>query len=190
MIYEPTPRTRSIILDQPGGLLIRIPSHGHWSVMLFLLLWLCGWLLGEVSAIRALLEPESTAAGSFLLLWLAGWTLGGGFAIYCLAWMAFGEEVVRLKADSLSIKRDIWGLGKVRAFRLSEIRRLRVSPQPAPPTGRPAKIRTPWDASHLGQVAFDYGASTIRFGSSIDEAEALILVERLRERHPSMCGET
>jgi hypothetical protein len=35
-----------------------------------------------------------------------------------------------------------------------------------------------------GRIAFDYGAKTVHFASAVDEAEAKLLIERLRARHP------
>ena len=34
-----------------------------------------------------------------------------------------------------------------------------------------------------GVIAFDYGARTVRLGSSLDEAEALLIVRELKAAH-------
>jgi aryl sulfotransferase len=60
---------------------------------------------------------------------------------------------------------------------------LRVSPQPS---GARWSQRT-W-GSWGGTLAFDTGASTIRFGAALEEAEAAAIARRLVERHPGLAA--
>lgn len=47
----------------------------------FLLVWLCMWAFGWVSAFHTITVGS---AKPFVILWLVGWTLGGGWALYML----------------------------------------------------------------------------------------------------------
>jgi hypothetical protein len=64
---------------------------------MFLAVWLCGWLWGELAAIRTLL-----------------WGLGG-------------KEFISVDNFALKLKRDVFGYGSTREFYLREAKRLRVS---------------------------------------------------------------
>ncbi len=51
---------------------------------LFLLFWLGGWLVGEISAINQLVNGNNEKNSLFILFWLGGWTIGGIFAAKAL----------------------------------------------------------------------------------------------------------
>jgi len=69
--------------DTSGGFLrIVIPAKRIRFVLLFLIAWLGGWLIGEV----AFLTQLPGASAPILLFWLAGWTLGGALALTYVAW--------------------------------------------------------------------------------------------------------
>jgi hypothetical protein len=185
MSFEPLPAPRSIILEQPDGLLIRIPSKRYWFAIAFMIFWLCGWAFGELAAITSLVgffRSGESPPDLFLFVWLAGWTLGGAFAVLVVAWMLVGEELIQLRSGSLAIKRNLWGLGKVHEYDLAQVRNLRVVHPER--TRRSNELDTPWANPGRGVIAFDYGARTITFGTSIDEAEGHMLVDRLRQRYP------
>jgi hypothetical protein len=115
----------------------------------------------------------------FLIFWLLGWTAGGVFALYALLWLAVGKEIVSLRPGSLTIKLAVLGVGLTREYDLAHIKNLRVSPEPANPFG--------WSMSFWGigggLIAFDYGAKTVRFAASIEEAEASQIVSDLEALH-------
>ena len=68
------------------------PSGGTFRYLIvgFLLLWLCGWLVGFVTVGRALLAGKEDTG--FLAVWLVGWTLGGVFAMV-LIYLLFRPQV-------------------------------------------------------------------------------------------------
>jgi hypothetical protein len=172
MDFEPASKTRSRIHDGPEGLVIEIPSRLHVFTALFLTAWLGGWAVGELTAGSSLLSFDFRSPGSwFMLFWLLGWTLGGAFAAFQVLWMIGGQERVTLRPDALVLKKN-----------LSLVSRLRVGEETSGSLLRRQAWQTPGPKTS-GLVAFDYGARTIRFGESIDEAEARILVDRLKQRH-------
>ena len=150
--------------------------------MLFLPIWLVVWLFGEVSVIGQLVSGNPNGgASAFLLFWLAGWTIGGAFAIGTTLWMYFGKERILLTTTTLGIRREALGIGRSREYELSQVRNLRVSPRSFNMFNSGNSMR----ALGLGggNIAFDHGAATIRFGAGIDEAEAALIATDLESRH-------
>ena len=110
------------------------------------------------------------------------WTAGGAFAMLAVAWSLAGREVVTLNPAALVIAHRVLSMGRVREYAVQEISNLRVTPQAYDPFDFRSSMRL-WGLGG-GPIAFDYGAATIRFGGSIEEAEAAVLVRRLVERQP------
>lgn len=184
MEFEPLAKTRTKIHRNPDGLLLVIPSKANWFAAVFLTAWLGGWFVGEISAIRALLNMGEGVGGSlFLVFWLIGWTVGGGFAAYSLLWMLVGQERVVVRSDSLSITRGLLTLGRTRSYDANQVRNLRA----ASPAGEISQLARSWQLSGQragGVIAFDYGARSVTFGSSIDEAEGRFLISVMNEWFP------
>jgi len=86
-----------------------------------------------------------------------------------LLMMLFGREVVRAQPGSVELFTGLPLLGLGAAYEVSKMRNLRFE-RPPPKSGRS------WRAGHL---AFDYGANTVRFGSSLDGNSALALSHRI-----------
>ncbi len=175
------PQPRSRISDTIEGLEIVIPAQRRLLVSVFLLLWLGGWAYGEVSVINEMLESPDPEP--MLLFWLAAWTLAGLFVVALLAWSLAGREVVRVTPSAVRITRRAFGIGRTKSYDAMQIRDLRVSPakiaSSRPRAGRRAPRR------EAGGIEFDYGASTVKFGSGLDENEAQQIVDRIRPRLPS-----
>ena len=131
--------------------------------------------MGEVSALRELAKPPHTQW--FLVFWLIGWTIGGCCAILAWLWMAFGKEVVTLGSGQLSVEQRILGVTRKREFDTAHITNLRVVAGLA----ESAVVGTRTSA-RSGAIAFDYGSKTFRFGASLDESEASVVVAELRQR--------
>ena len=101
---------------------------------------------------------------------LGFWAVCGVY-FYVLLWMVAGREIVTLRPDVLTVKRDILGFGRLREYDLARATNLHVV------------SGTDGDGRFL---AFDYGAETVRFagsedsGPSVDEAEAQQIVHELK----------
>ena len=177
-----TPPTRRSSLRREGNRLeISIPAKRNIFLLLFLSVWLVGWCLGEVFAVRALLEQDD-APNLFLGVWLLGWTVGGAAALSACLWMLKGREVIGLHGDALAIRHDLLGLGRTREYDLQHIMNLRVAPNTWNPYDWSAGMQF-WGIGG-GLIAFDYGSRTVRVGNSIDEAEARQIVQDLKLQHP------
>ena len=165
---------RAKIIDLGDRVMIEIPTRpkgcAQWGIWLFVFLfltgWLVGWAAGEIFVLRGLSLLLRSEGPLRLVIWLIGWTAGGIFFICvwaALLLMLVGREIIMVSPMSLDIV--IRPIGRLRRYRLSEISNLQVL-----------------EEGRAGVIAFDYGASTVRFGLTIDPAEAWQIVTLLRER--------
>jgi len=190
MAFVEPPKGRAKITELGDKVMIEIPMRpkgfvewGGWSfIFLFLTGWLIGWAVGEIFALRQLgLLPQSerwtlqdSSSPSFLTGWLILWTAGGilaGYAWLRLITMLVGREVITVSPVSLDIVTR--PIGRLRRYWLTEIKNLRVLE---------SREETEGIISTRSVIAFDYGASNIRFGLCIDPAEARQIVALLKER--------
>lgn len=158
-------------------------------MLLFMCVWLCGWVFGEIHAIRELLSPSEKTPQLFLMVWLAGWTLGGAFALGTVVWQFAGREVITVSSAELEHRVEAFGVGRTRTYRLSEVKNLRATDYSANPFTNQATWFPPVTGSGYGPVAFDYGARTMRLAPALEEAEAKLLVSKLSPRLPRRLGE-
>jgi len=180
---EPS-QARFVVTEEPGAVRVTIPVNRTWSLILFVGFWLCGWAFGEFFSIYQLLAGkwESALSRLFTIAWLGAWTVAGAYIISTWLWGLAGREVILLRPDSLTLRRKVFGMGRSDEFDPRQIRKLRVPPLPfdarKSPFGRDSWF---WKS---GSIAFDYGASTHRFGFNLDEAEAKLLLEAIKKRLP------
>lgn len=172
---------RATITGGPEGLEIIIPARRHVLVLLFLGVWLVGWLMGEMTVGAQLFSRRPNGPAAILLIWLIFWTLGGGFAAYLWLWMLVGKERILIGTSMLQMKRDVLGLGRTRRYELYKIRNLRVALPPSGP--RDAGVALRFAGLVGGLIAFEHEGKTIRFGAAVDEAEARMIVERMKQRY-------
>jgi len=172
---------RATLEETPQGLQVIIPAKRNLLTTLFLGFWLCGWAMGEIMVPVAFFRGDvDPGAMLFVIAWLAIWTIGGGVAFYVFFWQIAGHERVLLTPSSLSIKREVFGVGRTREYLLTHLRNLRVSP----PNFNPFDFRAGLQFWGIGggPITFDHGAATIRFGAGLEESEARSVVEQLRSR--------
>jgi hypothetical protein len=164
---------------------LSIPTKRNPFILLFLSAWLVGWAVGWVSAASQLASPAAKGPPDlFLVPWLTIWSLGGVFAIWAFAWLVAGREVVTLRPHELVVSRKALGLGRIRQYDVAHVANLRVAPDGYNPFDFRSRMRF-WGIGG-GPIAFDYGASTVRFGASVEEGEAGQLIKALVERQPSL----
>lgn len=150
---------------------------------MFYPVWLLVWGFVASFVIFQVLPGKISAPGMppfFLFLWLTAWIAGGVLVLLSFLWITFGMEEVRVTSEELVLERRVFGLRWVRSFNRADISRLRVSPNPPPPwwqQNNGEQFINPFE--NKGNLAFDYGAKTYRFGRGIDEAEAFTIQDRL-----------
>jgi hypothetical protein len=128
---------------------LRPPGFERAFGSAFMLVWLCGWALGEFFALWLLVrgaialvtgappdpgrEPlapgPAIAAGVFLLAWLAIWTLGGIAAISELLRMMWGEDRLTIQGGRLIVEHIRGPFRSTREFTRDGIRRIVLLPR-------------------------------------------------------------
>jgi hypothetical protein len=113
----------------------------------------------------------ATGAGFFVAFW----------SLRELWWAFAGQEVVSISAQGIRVQAVNLLLSRSRVFRAAHIRSLRNAPRRFRSEQRLGWLRQPGD---FGELAFDYGAATYRFGGGLDPTEAADLCQRLLAEFP------
>lgn len=186
MVRVSPPRDRSVVADTAEGVVVSTPARKNWFILIFMPVWLIGWAVGGVAAASQLFAADSFRGESqlFLIAWLTLWTLFGLLALLLFLWTLLGVERVTFGAHSVSIRREVLGLGLTREYDFSHVHRLRVAPDSINLFDPRSAIRF-WGFGG-GLIAFDYGSSTVRFGGGVDEAEANRVIGKIASRFPSI----
>lgn len=121
MAIEQPYKGRAVIEDTYSGVTITIPAKRNYFIMLFMMAWLGGWVMGEGFALRTLFGDTPDGVDTFVLFWLCGWTIGGGFVISILVWMLIGKEVITIDRGVLSISKKGYLLGKTKSYSIAEM---------------------------------------------------------------------
>ncbi len=183
---------RHVTTDLGDSLRIVLPSRRRWLTIIplvFVLLVWTGVILPIISVGSAVLsavleDPRALAGAAFFiifgLVWISIWVFAGLFAFYTLLWNLAGREIIEVNPLAIRLARRVPGWGRAREYLAEHVRDLRVSPQALPDWWM---RRSAWPGATLGQLAFDYGARTIRFGDC-DEAEARMILAEIRQRFP------
>lgn len=137
----------------------------------FLMVWLCGWLVGEIFVLTVLivglwalltgspppgknapLEIMPTlAVGGFLLIWLTFWTIGGLGAMRELLRLLWAEDCIELGRDGLVLTRRLGPRVRRRQLAHSAIRQISLQ---RPRSELVAQVGTEWvTLTDLGTVA-------------------------------------
>ena len=175
---------RAIIHEEGGALQIIIPKR--WNILkvlviLFLFAWLGGWLFGEITAIASLhlgnFNRLPSSSDSFMFFWLIAWTVGGLAVISFILWFFFAKEIINVTVDTLTIENKILNVGRTKRYALSDVKNLRSSQ-----SGAFAYGTLFFSRYNRGSLAFDYGMKTVRFANDIDKAEAVHILNLIKER--------
>jgi hypothetical protein len=145
MVIEQPATTQMRVEETPEGMRVTLQSRGvgRWFAAAFLGAWLAGWAAGEffagsflvriVGGFLGLSRPLGDLAGAgalgvglFLLVWLAFWTFGGVAALFTLARLIAGADVLTLAPDGWTIWQGIGRWGRRRVVDPDTIREVRV----------------------------------------------------------------
>ncbi|MDP9078049.1 MAG: hypothetical protein M3O71_11530 [Bacteroidota bacterium] len=174
---------RAIITENFDGIDIVIPAKRNTFLMLFLGLWLCGWVAGESFGLSSITGIVKGVPDIFGIVWICGWTVGGFFAIRMFWWNLAGKEIIRIGQGVLSLDKKGLFFFSAKTYDLNEAKNFRAEEEYAPtgPFGnnRNANI---FNAKNTGTIKFDYGMETVKFGDSIYEAEANFILQKLRDK--------
>lgn len=171
--YGTPPNMRVKITHEDGAMVIITPFRKMWVQTLFLLVWLGGWLVGEIFALTSLFRILSGrenpaegffAVGGFLAVWLTFWTIGGFFALYQVLIRLAGKQVIRVTDFQMSVSKRLLGIpfGKEIIYESALVRDLRASD-----SALPENIELPAVISRLpfqipGYLLFNFGAEEVK----------------------------
>jgi hypothetical protein len=164
-------KPRARMSDEPGGLrVVMRPRLSFWHTA-FPLLFLGFWTW---SALGLRGDSASSQLGA-----LGIWLFGMLFVGTPLLWTLAGRETATAGISALELRHSVGPLGITRRYERSSVRDLRAERVSDKAPGWNPFARTPPGGAGL---AFDYGSSTVRFGTGIDDAEAKEIARRLGER--------
>ena len=149
----------------PGG------GFGRYGTLLFLIAWMGGWVVGEVSALGRVL---SGGGGWFLIFWLVGWTVGGVLCATTIFKLARPARPERLTLDTLYLLHEpgteqaapFWKQDKSRDP-LEPFKPKKVCKVAKKDVGDIRIVRV----GERQRLSFDYGASRVEIGQYLAEPE-------------------
>ena len=175
---------RTLINNLPSGIELIIPSRKNLFLIFFLAFWLVGWGVGEVSAIESIINSKPETPVLFMVAWLGGWTAGGAFAISAWLYNIKGKEVVRIDRLELKHIRDYVIFKRSKEYELAHVKDLRALASSSSMFNFNTGMEF-WGFTG-GNIAFDYGHNTYKFGTGLDEAEAKHIVETIKHRFKNL----
>lgn len=170
---------RAIFKENRHEIIITIPSKKNYFIILFMLFWLGGWLMGEIFTIGAfILGKTPIEAKIFSIFWLGGWTVGGTLMIITVLWFMFGKEIVNIDKKTVKIEKKVIFFKITKEYGVEYIKNLRIGN-----TNNSffVKNRSQMIGLNEGNIHFDYGMKTIKFGLEIEEAESKYIIDKINE---------
>ncbi len=159
---------------------IHIPSKKNIAVIAVSFLWLFGWFYGEYNAYNTIINSSKALfADVFILVWFTIWTVAGFFVIHSVLWSLLGEEIISIDRGSLIVSKKIIGFGFPKSYEINSIRNLRVDIEQESSNWKVSNQRS-FLGTEKGNIKFDYGMETIKFGSEIAEVEAKYILEKFK----------
>lgn len=179
MGFELPISTRVTVRPGPQGHVVVVQARARLWSMLFLMGWLGMWSFAGFSIFNILASGSMKPGLSmFVMLWMVLWALGWLYGAANLLWMLAGEE--RLSISKTEVVKTVHTPILSRSWRYdpAHIGNVRRNTVGQPIFGAQA-ADNPLGKS--GGVAFDYGQTTVTFGTSIDDAEARLIMEALND---------
>ena len=180
--------SKNFVVEKRGIGQLSVTSYPkkEWFTIIFLHVWLVGWVFGEVSAVDILFfegsifnqDQDYSDDIMFLYVWLIFWTFGGSFAVYYLLWMMFGEEHVSFDKEQITITRVLAFIKRKRRFKLSSVINLGVKLEKNDLDSGKKKAHN--FSSNYGSLRFNYSGKEIKFGLDLSEEDALYIYEEIR----------
>jgi hypothetical protein len=168
---------RVTIYQDLGGPRIEIRAWRIAFQMIFMFIWTAG-------------SAYATAAAIYVLVHGDPWKIKGaaliGFALFCMAflafgllnffWMAYGKDIVHMENGLLVVTRKILFVHRTRRFLLSQVSNLCCAVPSVVPLG--PRTKSPFFFGG-GSVSFDYGDQTVYFGQNLPDTDAVAIVVAL-----------
>ena len=157
-------RRNTRIQPGPSGLDISLTYWVGWFPFVFVVLWTLFWV--SIST-----NPTSPAKYLERAVSIPGFVT--------LIWWIFGRETITFDAQSITIFRGIFGVGRSRSFSLSDVRDMRVGTWLDPRAGGR------WEPSLVHAIiCFEVRGKTQRFVNGLAQVEASRVLEAIRKHYP------
>lgn len=175
------PANRNVHIHQDfKRLTIEIPAKKNKAAILFMIIWMGGWLMGELFAINSFMDEDTfIVARIFLAIWLLAWTVGGAFVVYTILWQLFGKETFTLERGNVEIEKKVLGIGLQKSYEVRKMKNIRLNPKITQGPEQDEKGGTNF-GGRKGKLLFDYDSKTIHFGGGINKNDAEGILEKLK----------
>lgn len=171
-----TPQPPRFSVEEGVGLRLTLPCKKDWLRILFFIVWIVFWYVGESNEIPKVIKAvRSGQAPIFDIVWLAMWTFFGLYFSSWIVWRLLGTEVLGAANGKLTLRKQIVGVGKTWEFDTSQIAALRFRPEHGSGRGH-----------RESRIELDYGAKTYNFATGIQPAEASQLLRLVARWAPTV----
>lgn len=166
---------RIAVRETADGVGVYNPTRRKLGLVLFMVLWLCGWSAGEWFALSEILRPGSPlVVDLFLLVWVSLWTLGGLAVFAVIAWNLVGvEKLFLIEGGGIVTERGFWRLTRRKVYRVDQVGDVGLAHQLG--TQRPQGILSG------GAVRFFVDGKPQSFGIELDDEEADRVVSLMQD---------
>lgn len=147
------------------GLAIHIPPRRQALPLLFMSAWFVGVVYAGYHA-RGMLAASGATSGT--LIWMVLWLGIAAFALWVVAWQAFGEERLFVTAHALTRERSLAGYRRRRVLPAADIRTVT--------TDRKAR----GDPAGLGTVKLTTSGRAVWVGGGLSAQEAVFVADLVR----------
>lgn len=156
---------------------------GRWS-LLFAPLAFAFWIYGIYGAVSEVMKPDENTGLLFTYLALSGLVVGGMVSFPAFLWSAFGRELVEVYAGRFVVAKELGGIRyRSKSFNTLDVGGLRTEDSPGFLYSLAQLFRG--RLTYPGNIAFEAGGKTHRFGSYLEEDEAREAAGRIRRYLPN-----
>ena len=193
MYYHVQKIDASTVKYSGSEMLISTPARCHIIAVGFLLFWLIGWTLGEITALTQIIRGGGgLEARAFLLVWFLGWTIGGGVAISFVLWNLFGRDILVVSMSMITVEKRILFFTSRRRYEKHKVRDFRIlkpDDSQIPDSAENEKIKKMMGSAILKRFlppscfAFNYEGKEIRCQTSLTSEGAVKIFALLKNYH-------
>jgi hypothetical protein len=108
-----------------NGMELKIPSDKNWFLVTAFTLFILIWLFVEIFIIPGFIF-SNIQNGLTSLLWVCGWTACGAFAIRMWLWHTFGQTILSIQNNTLTIRKQNDIFSKQKHYDLDKIQDLHI----------------------------------------------------------------
>lgn len=160
-----------------NGITIEIPSRCRFFDAFFLFLWCIVWIpfgglipFGIFGRSVPLIVPIILSI-SFIFIGFAGF--------YKFLYWLFGKEIIEIKSDIILYSMKVFGLGKTKKYKASDISKIRVSPKTEFIDDRNYALAL--EIIKGGAFTIYVKRKAIRFGRNINYDQAINIIDDIKK---------